>query len=491
MCGQNRPPIAVTLALLMVLCAAGGASLVHAQQNDSYRTVARPTLASGPLCAEEKAALVSSAAAAQAAAAENAQIAPRRFADLQTLQKTGKITSKELDNLARERDQRLEEARQAFGALDQATRIAEKPCPAPVENTAPATKSAEKTPAAADPAKADAGNTASAKEPGDKPEVSLALTLTVPAYCKPASTCPMVVELHNRGSRPLASPFLVALALGSEGAQIGNILPDSWSCGQASESLTCSGAGTALAPDARARLSIDWQIAERPRRPSSTVCARIVWPARAKDGVYRSEQIAAIQFALQKAGFDPGGYDGRLGTKTVEAIRAFRSRANIEGPTELTADFLNAVFGSNGTLAGDDNAADDSACTSVSFGTPPLAANPASPPSAPVAVVNAPASPVVEAAPPPPEQPRLSPGPAAAPKRVAPREPRPRQQAAPQAEPRRQTARRAPVQADDDDDDVVVYTSPPRRTQPAGQRPVIVYPDGSYRRWGDPTVYRQ
>ena len=70
MCGQNRPPIAVTLALLMVLCAAGGASLVHAQQNDSYRTVARPTLASGPLCAEEKAALVSSAAAAQAAAAE-------------------------------------------------------------------------------------------------------------------------------------------------------------------------------------------------------------------------------------------------------------------------------------------------------------------------------------------------------------------------------------------------------------------------------------
>ena len=491
MCGQNRPRIAVALALSMALCAAGGASLVHAQQNDAYRTVAVPPLASGPLCAEEKATLVASAAAAQAAAAENAQIAARRFAELQALQKTGKITSRELDTLARERDQRLDEARQAFGALDQASRIAEKPCPAAVENAAPATKSAETAPAATDSAKNDVAHAASTKGPVDKPDVSLALTLSVPAYCKPASTCPMVVELHNRGNRPLASPFLVALALGSEGAQIGNILPDSWSCGQASESLTCSGAGTALAPDARARLSIDWQIAERPRRPSSTVCARIVWPARAKDGVYRSEQIAAIQFALQKAGFDPGGYDGRLGAKTVEAIRAFRARANIEGPTELTSDFLTAVFGGNGTLAGDDNIADDSACTSVSFGAQPLAASSASQSNAPVAVVNAPASPVVEAVPAPPEQPRLSPGPAAVPKRVTPREQRPRQQAAPPAEPRRQTARRAPVQADDDDDSVVVYTSPPRRAQPAGQRPVIVYPDGSYRRWGDPTVYRQ
>lgn len=480
-CGNRSGPI-MALAVLAAMFAPGSAFTARAQQNDTYRLVTIPALASGPLCAEEKASLVARIASAQANAAENAQIATRRFAEVQAAVKAGKLAQKDIDNAARERDQRLGEARRAFAALDEATSLGEKNCPAVAEQAA-GSPSAGENPAA----KTAAGGAAN----DGKPAVSLALTFNVPAFCKPGSTCPMVVELHNRGSQPLASPFLVGFALGSEGAQIGNILPDSWSCGQANESLTCSGAGTALAPDAKARLSIDWQIPERPRRPSSTVCARIVWPARAKDGVYRSEQIAAIQFALQKAGFDPGGYDGRLGSKTVEAIRAFRARAHIEGPTELTADFLTALFASNGTLAGDDNATDDSACTSVSFGAQPVAANPAPQPSAPVAVVSAPANPVVEAAPAAPEEPRLTPNPPVAPKRAVPREARPRQQAALPVEPRRQTARRAPTPSDDDDDGVVVYAPPPRRAQPAGQRPVIVYPDGSYRRWGDPTVYRQ
>ena len=190
---------------------------------------------------------------------------------------------------------------------------------------------------------------------------------------------------------------------------------------------------------------------------------------------------------MQKTGFDPGGYDGRLGTKTVEAIRAFRARAGIAGPTELTGDFLTALFGANGTLSGDDNPANDSACVSANFGTQPVAAVP---PSAnpPVAVASVPPQPAIEPAPAAPEQPHLTPSAPTPPQRA---EPRKRQQATTPVAPRRPAARRPapPIDDDDDDDTVVVYTSPPRRAT-AGGRPVIIYPDGSYRRWGDPTVLR-
>lgn len=487
-----------------------------AEEVAAYRAVTIPNVGDGPLCADEKAELVSRVASAQADAAENVQIATRHFALIQAAAKDGKLTAGDVDIAARERDTRLEEARKAFAALDKATRVTEKKCASTKEAAVPPSGKtdekvasggkAEEQPKVQSSSDATSGQSvveknqppaspAAAAEKSSKPDVSLALAFNVPGVCKPGSTCPMAVELSNNGTKPLPSPFLVAFALGGEASETTNILPDSWTCGQAKESLTCSGAGTAIEPGGKVQLSIDWQIPEHQRRPSATVCARIVWPARAKDGVYRSEQIAAIQFALKKAGFDPGLYDGRLGAKTVDAIRSFRARAGIEGPTELTNDFLTALFGPNGALSGDDDAANDSACKLVSFGNSPVASE-APKASAPVTVVSVPPTPSVEASPPAPEKPKLDPAADEAPKakqQVTPREPRRRQQAAIPVQPRRPVARRAPAPADEDDDAdaVIVYTSPPRGTVSGGTRPVIVNPDGTYRRWGDSTLYRR
>lgn len=490
----------VLAAIIAGLANAGPAS---AQNEAGYRTVLIPEPAKGPLCADEKSAIISRAATAQADAAENAKLAVRRYLEVQAYVKSGGAAKADVERAARERDQHLDEARRTFLLLDEATRLEEKNC----GGTHAGAVAAPSPPAASPPAEAprapgaQASSSAQtvvekspaapeARDSAGKPPLAAALTLTAPNFCKPSSTCPLVVEITNDGGKPLASPFLIGFSLGGEGSQIGNILPDAWSCGQANESLTCSGAGTAIEPGGRVQMTVDWQIPEKPRRPSATVCARFVWPARAKDGVYRSEQIAAIQFALKKAGFDPGSYDGRLGTKTVEAIRAFRARAGIEGPTELTGDFMTALFGANGALAGDDNPTNDAACTAVSFGTQPITAATPPAPGAPVAVVSAPPSPAVETVPEAPETPRLAPAPTAVnPSKQA--TPRRRQQAAIPLEPRRQkTARRAAPTGDEDDDSVVVYTAPPRRAPGNSARPVIVYPDGTYRRWGEPTLYR-
>lgn len=485
MLGGRGRLIGAAIALML----ATSAGLLAAEtQGPAFRVVTIPALPSAPLCADEKAGLVARLAAAQADAAENAQIAARLFSERQLAAKDGRASAADIAKSVAERDKHLAEARRAFAALDGATRLEEKNCTPPAEvvvekPAAPAAVTPTATSDQATPVEAVK------KQP---PTIALALKLEIPSVCKPGGSCPMAAEITNEGSKPLASPFLVAFALGGDQVQIGNVQPEAWTCGRANESLTCSGAGTALEPGAKTRLMIDWQIPERFRRPTATVCAKLVWPARAKDGVYRSEQIAAIQFALYKAGFDPGGYDGRLGSKTVEAIRAFRSRAGIEGPTELTGDFLNALFGSNGALSGDDKPGNDSACTSVSFGKDVIIASPVPESGAPIAVASAPPSPAIESAPVEPEQPRLAPK-VATPAPVKKAEPRKRQQqAAIPIEPRRQSARRAPIIIDDDEeeDDVVVYTSPSRRGPVASGRPIIVYPDGSYRRWGDPNVRR-
>lgn len=445
---------AVSLATMFAALVASGPL---GAQSLSPALVAIPTIPTGAVCADEKTRLIERAAAANTAAAENAQVASRAVLDRQPNARTSEARA-ELDRLRRERDRRAEEWRRAEAAYDEAVRLDERDC-SPPRTAAPAEPVMPAVPPAA---------VAAVPVPRSTAPVSLALSIEVPGNCRGGSACPISVAIENRGTTPMASPVLAALSLGFDGGTSNAIAPESWACSRGGEQLTCTSTGVAVQPGERTRFTVDWRLPERLRRPSATVCAAIVWPGAAPGGVYRSEQIAAVQFALTRAGFDTGGVTGRIGPRTMDAIRALRGRAGIQGGTGVSPDLTANLFGANSALTGDDDAQNDRACGTVSFSDDagaPIAAAPAAPPAP-----RAQARPRQEGA------------------------PAPRPQARAETTPRRQVRRPPPrVVEDDEDDDVTVYTT--RRP------PVVVYrrvprqttyyyystrPWG----WGPPVIYR-
>jgi hypothetical protein len=439
-----------------------------------FRTVVIPVLPQGTVCADEKTAIIERVSSANAAAAENAQAASRFIVEREAaLRGAGDQGAAELNRLRAERDRRIEEWRRAETAFDAAVRLSERDCPAgriaasPPAATPPSSTPSADVPAAATPAP-PAGVT-----PVNRPAVSLALAITAPETCRANAVCTFNVDIENRGSRAMASPLLASVALGFDGGTIAGIAAESWACGRGNENLTCASAGLTLEPQARSRFTVEWRLPDRLRRPSATVCAAVVWPSRPPGGIYRAEQVAAVQYALTRAGFDTGGLTGRIGPRTIEAIRTLRQQAGIQGPAEITPDLLANLFGANGALAGDDDPANDRGCATIAFaddrGAPIAAVPPAAPPQRPQVQQARP-----EAQPP-------------APPRAQAQTPRPQQ-----AEPRRQVRRPPPPPVDDDDDDVVtVYRTPIRP-------PVVYYGTprwygGStyyYRPWGPPVIVR-
>lgn len=508
---------AVSLSVAAALPFAAARSRAVEATSPTYRTVAIPALPTDTLCNEEKTALIERAAAANAAAAENAQTAARYLAARQAELGRDAANSDVIVDAKAERDRRLDESRRAEAAFDAAVRVAERNCseraeapgiPAPPTASEPA-RTVENKPPTETPAPAETESTRSAAAPAppavqapapaqpapavqpepvqpvqpvqqatapvdpDRPALALAMAVSASATCRAGQNCPITVEIDNRGSQPFGSPFLAAVALGLDGGTIAAITPDAWTCGRAGEALTCAATGLSLQPDTKTRFTVDWRLPDRLRRPATTVCARVVWPARGPDGVYRAEQLAAVQFALQRAGFDPGTVDGRMGARTLDAIRAYRTKVGIQGSSEITPDLLATLFGANGALFGDANPAANSACTTVALvdarGVPvaglPL---PTQPPVASQQEPRREARTETEA-----EQPQVQP---------QPQRPRPQQ-----AQRRPQPVRRAPppVQADDDDTDTVtVYRTDPRVYAPStvyGQRVIIGPP--VYRPW--------
>ncbi|MCP4396507.1 MAG: hypothetical protein GY801_04215 [bacterium] len=53
--------------------------------------------------------------------------------------------------------------------------------------------------------------------------------------------------------------------------------------------------------------------------------------------------LADVQFLLQQAGYDPGPVDGKMGTKTAEAITAFQTAMNLPVDEELSIELLQAL----------------------------------------------------------------------------------------------------------------------------------------------------
>jgi hypothetical protein len=193
-------------------------------------------------------------------------------------------------------------------------------------------------------------------------ETSLKMGISLPKTCTALDACPLTLTVENKGSIPVVSPILGAVTLGTSGGVGATTKTTGWTCGSADPKLTCASTGIALQPGEKSSFTIDWTPPQVTAKQTTKICANLVWPGRPSDGVYRADQIAAVQFALTRAGFETGGIDGRIRPKTLQAIRLLRQVANIPGPPQITPDLLNNLFGDIGKLSYDANTADDQAC---------------------------------------------------------------------------------------------------------------------------------
>jgi peptidoglycan hydrolase-like protein with peptidoglycan-binding domain len=196
-------------------------------------------------------------------------------------------------------------------------------------------------------------------------QTSLKTGISLPKTCMPGEACPLTLVVENKGNIPVVSPILSAVTLGTSGSVSATTKTTGWACGHADPKLTCASTGIALQPGEKSSFVVDWMPPEVKAKETTKICVNLVWPGRPVDGVYRADQIAAVQFALQRAGFETGGIDGRIRPKTLQAIRLLREVAGIPGPPQITPDLLNNLFGEVGKLSYDADTSDDQACANL------------------------------------------------------------------------------------------------------------------------------
>ena len=165
-------------------------------------------------------------------------------------------------------------------------------------------------------------------------QTSLKTGISLPKTCMPGEACPLTLIVENKGNVPVVSPILNAVTLGTSGGVSATTATTGWTCGYADPKLTCASTGIALQPGEKSSFVIDWMPPQVKAKETTKICMNLVWPGRPVDGVYRADQISAVQFALQRAGFETGGIDGRIRPKTLQAIRLLREVAGIPGPPQ-------------------------------------------------------------------------------------------------------------------------------------------------------------
>ncbi len=198
-------------------------------------------------------------------------------------------------------------------------------------------------------------------------ETDLKATTQLPQSCKDGESCKLIFNIENTGKIDVGSPILVSVTLGLALGKTAATLTSGWTCGYADPKLTCASTGVVLKSGEKTSFAIDWATPKVTSETKAKICMAFVWVGRSKDGVYRSDQISAVQYALQRAGFEPGGIDGHIRPKTLQAIRLLREVVNIPGPAQITPDLLENLFGEAASISNDADAADDTACGEVTI----------------------------------------------------------------------------------------------------------------------------
>ena len=191
--------------------------------------------------------------------------------------------------------------------------------------------------------------------PVGKPDLAVTKTTNQGACEAGRSGCGFTVTVTNVGNARFSGPINLADTVTPSSLSLTSSGPSPWKCRGSRGRFQCSHPPTTLQPGQSKVLSLTFSL---PRKATGGInnCIALRWGGA---GPSRSS-TRNIQSALSARGFNPGPIDGKAGSKTTEAIRAFQSQQGLPPTGQVDQALLNALFGQPG--AGDANPTNDQAC---------------------------------------------------------------------------------------------------------------------------------
>ncbi len=203
--------------------------------------------------------------------------------------------------------------------------------------------------------------------PAGQPDLAVSKTANQGA-CRANNTptCAFTVNVMNAGNAPFSGPINLRDTLTPSNVVPGPVNPP-WSCRRQGGSYACIHPPTTLPPGQSLNLSLNVRV---PRSATGSVsnCAALNW------GGARPTQASVrdVQSALAAKGFNPGPVDGKSGSRTVNAIRAYQRQNGLPVTGRIDQPLLASLFGQPGAATGDANPTNDQACATASIiGQPP------------------------------------------------------------------------------------------------------------------------
>ncbi|MCI5078646.1 peptidoglycan-binding protein [Oricola sp.] len=178
--------------------------------------------------------------------------------------------------------------------------------------------------------------------------------------CVAGIDCHFTLTVTNNGPAIYDGSIVIAGEADPATATLTKTDPADWTCGSADGRFSCTSARLSLLPDDTRSLEIDWLV-EDATGDTLTSCATVSRAVKS--------DVAAVQRALNEAGFNSGVADGIAGRRTRAAISAYQEANGLPVTGAIDAALLESLL--DAEAPGDLVAGNDRACTTVQLAPPP------------------------------------------------------------------------------------------------------------------------
>ncbi|MGF7162641.1 peptidoglycan hydrolase-like protein with peptidoglycan-binding domain [Rhodoligotrophos appendicifer] len=175
--------------------------------------------------------------------------------------------------------------------------------------------------------------------------------------CASEFGCPFSIIIANNGPGPYRGPLAIAEEVDTAVATLADWSPRKWSCNRRETTFLCTHPEITIEPGGMVTLRLEFVPWRVPARLLQN-CARLAW----EDGMFHG-RTTLVQQNLTMLGYEPGAADGLDGSRTQQAVGAYRADRKMSGTGSIGPDLLKEMYGRWGT--GDLNGAGDRDCASV------------------------------------------------------------------------------------------------------------------------------
>jgi len=210
------------------------------------------------------------------------------------------------------------------------------------------------------------GTPGEALPPPEQQGFDLDIEKTGEAICRVSTNCSFTITVTNRGPGLYTGPIYLWDVVQPVSVPFASSSGQGWQCFEVGNALHCRHEGVELAPGASTTLTVALAIPAGYRPDFIENCVSISW-LYLQDGTY---DIWKFQIMLALLGYEPGPFDGRIGPRTREALRAFQRDNGLAVTGDVDDATALALYPDLVGIYGDLNPGNDRSCHEVGIGKP-------------------------------------------------------------------------------------------------------------------------